>query len=62
MAGSHEHEVRYFAADWSPDERAAIRQELVRREVPFTLDGEDLLVARSDERMVDMIVESVTET
>jgi hypothetical protein len=55
------HEVRYFAADWSPAESAEIRRELDRRGVPYVIDGDSLCVAREHERMLDMLVESVTE-
>jgi len=54
--------VRYYAGDWSVEEFAAIQRELERQEVAFTMDGDDLLVDHHVERMVDMIVESITET
>ncbi len=55
--------VKYFAGDWSVQELAAIEQELERQGVRYTIEGEDLLVHDAHaERMVDMIVESVTET
>jgi hypothetical protein len=55
--------VKYFAGGWSDDERAAIEQELDRQGVRYTLDGDDLLVHDDhQERMVDMLVESITET
>ena len=53
--------VRYFAGDWSESELAEIRAELDRRQVPYTVEGDDLSVDRKDQRMVDMLVESVTE-
>jgi hypothetical protein len=53
--------VRYFAGDWSVDESAEIRQELERRGVAFVIDGDDLCVPKQHERMLDMLVESVTE-
>jgi hypothetical protein len=55
--------VKYFAGGWTVEELAAIEQELERRGVRYTIDGEDLLLHDDHvERMVDMIVESVTET
>jgi hypothetical protein len=54
--------VRYYAGDWSVEELAAIQRELERQAVTFTMDGDDLLVDEHVERMVDMIVESITET
>lgn len=54
--------VRYYAGEWSVEELAAIQQELERQDVAFTMDGDDLVVDRHVERMVDMIVESITET
>jgi hypothetical protein len=54
--------VRIYAGGWSVDELAAIRQELERRGVRYTMDDDDLLVDEHTERMVDMIVESITET
>ena len=53
--------MHWFAADWSPAERAEIAGELDARGVAHRFDGEDLYVAREHERMVDMLVESVTE-
>jgi hypothetical protein len=58
---SKEPEIRYFAGDWSADEYAEIRRELEQRGVPYVIDGEELCVARAHERMLDMLVESVTE-
>ncbi len=55
--------VKYFAGGWTAQERAAIEQELERQGVQYTIDGEDLLVHDAhQERQVDMIVESITET
>ncbi len=54
--------VRYYAGEWSVEELAAIQRELDRQGVVFTMDGDDLLVDPHVERMVDMIVESITET
>jgi hypothetical protein len=55
--------VKYYAGGWTVQELAAIEQELTRQGIRYTLDGEDLLVHdRHAERMVDMIVESITET
>jgi hypothetical protein len=55
--------VKYYAGGWSVQELAAIEQELTRQGVHYTLDGDDLLVHDAHvERMVDMIVESITET
>lgn len=55
--------VKYYAGDWTVQELAAIEQELDRQGVRYSLDGDDLLVADDHaERMVDMIVESITET
>ncbi len=54
--------IRYYAGSWSVEELAAIQRELQRQNVAFTMDGDDLLVEPHVERMVDMIVESITET
>jgi hypothetical protein len=54
--------VRIYAGAWTVDELAAVQQELERRGVGYTMDDDDLLVDESSERMVDMIVESITET
>jgi hypothetical protein len=55
--------VKYFAGEWTVDQRAAIEEELARQGVRYTIDGDDLLVPDAHvERMVDMIVESITET
>jgi hypothetical protein len=54
--------VRIYAGGWTVAELAAIQQELERRDVRYTMDGDDLLVDEHAERMVDMIVESITET
>jgi hypothetical protein len=54
--------VRYYAGDWSVEELAEIQRELERQDVAFTMDGDDLVVDHHVERMVDMIVESITET
>jgi hypothetical protein len=54
--------VRYYAGGWTVDQLAAIQQELGRQDVAYTMDGDDLLVGEHVERMVDMIVESITET
>lgn len=59
--GAHELDVRYFAGDWSAAESAEIRRELERRGVRYVMDGDSLCVAREHERMLDMLVESVTE-
>jgi hypothetical protein len=58
---AHVHEVRYFAGDWSAEDFAEIRAELDRRQVPHSVEGDELCVAKQHERMVDMLVESVTE-
>jgi hypothetical protein len=54
--------VRIYAGGWTVDELAAIQQELARRGIGYTMDADDLLVDDHAERMVDMIVESITET
>jgi hypothetical protein len=55
--------VKIYAGGWTVEELAAIEQELDRQGVRYTIDGEDLVVHDDhQERMVDMIVESVTET
>jgi hypothetical protein len=55
--------VKYYAGDWTLEELTAIEQELDRQGVRYTLDGDDLLVPDDhQERKVDMIVESITET
>jgi hypothetical protein len=54
--------VRYYAGGWSVEDLAAIQRELETQGVSYTIDGDDLLVDRDVERMVDMIVESITET
>jgi hypothetical protein len=54
--------VRYYAGGWTVEELATIQQELERQAVAYTMDGDDLLVDGKVERMVDMIVESITET
>jgi hypothetical protein len=54
--------VRYYAGGWTVAELAEIQQELDRQAVAYTMDGDDLLVDDKVERMVDMIVESITET
>ena len=54
--------MRYYAGDWSVDELASIQRELERQQVVYTMDGDELLVEPKVERMVDMIVESITET
>jgi hypothetical protein len=55
--------VKYFAGGWTVQELAAIEQELDRQGVRYTIDGDDLLLHDDhQERMVDMIVESITET
>lgn len=55
--------VRYYAGDWTVQELAGIEQELERRGVAYSMDGDDLVVHDDrNERMVDMIVESITET
>ena len=55
--------VKYFAGGWTVQELAAIEQELDRQSVQYTIDGDDLLVHDDhEERRVDMIVESITET
>jgi hypothetical protein len=54
--------VRIYAGGWTVDELAAIQQELERQGVAYTMDADDLLVDEHAERMVDMIVESITET
>ncbi len=55
--------VRYYAGDWTVQELADIEQELDRQGVVYSMDGDDLIVHDDQaERMVDMIVESITET
>ena len=55
--------VKYFAGGWTVEELAAIERELDRQGVNYTVDGDDLLVHDDhQERRVDMIVESITET
>jgi hypothetical protein len=55
--------VKYFAGGWTVQELAAIEQELDRQGVQYTIDGDDLLLHDDhEERRVDMIVESITET
>jgi hypothetical protein len=55
--------VKYFAGGWTVEELAAIERELDRQGVHYTVDGDDLLVHDDhQERRVDMIVESITET
>jgi hypothetical protein len=55
--------VTYYAGAWTVDELAAIERELTRQGVRYSIDGDDLLVPDPHvERMVDMIVESITET
>ena len=54
-------EVHCYAAEWSTAERAEIVGELDARGVPHRFDGDDLYVPREHERMLDMLVESVTE-
>ena len=55
--------VKYYAGDWTVQELAAIEEELDRQQVRYTIDGDDLLVHDDhQERRVDMIVESITET
>ena len=55
------HMVRYYAGGWSVEDLGAIQRELERQDVAFTMDGDDLVVDRHVERMVDMIVESITD-
>jgi hypothetical protein len=55
--------VTYYAGAWTVEELAAIERELSRQGVRYSIDGDDLRVHDSHvERMVDMIVESITET
>ncbi len=54
--------IRYYAGEWSVEELSQIQRELERLAVPFSMDGDDLLVDHKVEREVDMIVESITET
>jgi hypothetical protein len=55
--------VRYFAGDWTAQELADIERELQRQGVQYSLEGDDLVLRDAHaERMVDMIVESITET
>jgi hypothetical protein len=55
--------VKYYAGEWTVAQLAAIEQELTRQGVRYAIDGDDLLVLdQHAERMVDMIVESITET
>ena len=54
--------VKIYAGGWTVEELAAIAQELDRQGVQYTIDGDDLLLHDDhQERMVDMIVESITE-
>ena len=55
--------VKYYAGGWTVQELAAIERELERQGVRYSIDGDDLLVLDDhEERRVDMIVESITET
>jgi hypothetical protein len=55
--------VKYYAGGWTVQELAAIEQELERQGVRYSIDGDDLVLHDAGaERMVDMIVESITET
>jgi hypothetical protein len=55
--------VRYYAGGWSVQARTDIEQELARQGVAFTYDDDDLVVHDDHaQRMVDMLVESITET
>jgi hypothetical protein len=55
--------VKYYAGEWTVEELGAIEQELTRQGVRYSLDGDELVVEDNHaERMVDMIVESITET
>ncbi len=55
--------VKYYAGGWTVQELAAIEQELERQGVQYAIDGDDLVLHDAGaERMVDMIVESITET
>jgi flagellar biosynthesis/type III secretory pathway M-ring protein FliF/YscJ len=55
--------VKYYAGGWTVQELAAIEQELDRQQVRYTIDGDDLLVHDDhQERRVDMIIESITES
>jgi len=55
--------VKIYAGGWTVQELVAIEQELDRQGVQYSIDGDDLLVHDDhQERKVDMIVESITET
>jgi hypothetical protein len=55
--------VRYYAGEWTVQELADVEQELARQGIAYTIDGDDLVIHDDHvERMVDMIVESITET
>ena len=55
--------VRYFAGGWTVQQLADVERELEQSGVAYTVDGDDLVVHDDHaERMVDMIVESITET
>jgi hypothetical protein len=58
---SHDNQVRYYIGDWEPVDLAEITRELESRGVAFTIEGEELWIGKEHERMVDMLVESVTE-
>jgi hypothetical protein len=54
--------VRYYAGGWTVQQLADVEAELDRRGVTYTIDGDDLVVHDDHaERMVDMLVESITE-
>ena len=55
--------VKYYAGGWTVQQLADIEQELERKGLAYRIDGDDLLLQDEHaERMVDMIVESITET
>ena len=55
--------VKYYAGGWTVQQLADIEQELERNGLAYHIDGDDLLLQDEHaERMVDMIVESITET
>jgi hypothetical protein len=58
---SNDDQIHYYIGDWEPVDLAEITRELETRGVAFTIDGEELWIGKEHERMVDMLVESVTE-
>lgn len=58
---SKDDEIHYYIGDWEPVDLAEITRELETRGVAFRIEGEELWIGKEHERMVDMLVESVTE-